>query len=111
MHPGMLSPAKLCAKAKIRRGFVGLNPEMIRMPWHGCKFSPQLRHPKFVQHVHGIQSERDWFADRNMNFIRHDGARVRVARLPPPLVTNHYDVGLRRWRRVRDAHRSRREHE
>src|SRR4029453_12805221 len=32
VHPGVLCPAKLCAKAEARRGFIGLNPEMIRMP-------------------------------------------------------------------------------
>src|SRR6516165_321392 len=56
MHPRVLRAAKLRAKTQICRGFVGLNPEMIRMPWHGCEFSPQLRHPKLVQHVNGIQS-------------------------------------------------------
>ena len=100
VHPGVLCPAKLCAKAQVRCGFVGLNPQMIRVPWHGRKFSPQLRHPKLVQDIHGIQSERDWFADGNMNFIRHDSARVRVARFPPPLVTDHQNIGLRRWWRV-----------
>src|SRR4029450_10797487 len=33
-----------------------LDPDMIRMPRDSCNFARQLRHPKFMQHVHGIQS-------------------------------------------------------
>src|SRR5262249_55110104 len=46
-----------------------------------------------------------------MNFIRHDSGRVCVSCFPPPLSTNHQNIGLWWWRRIRDAHSSRREHE
>src|SRR5215468_8755829 len=35
VHPSVLRAAELRAKTEIRRGFVGLDPEMIRMTWHG----------------------------------------------------------------------------
>src|SRR5262245_23315228 len=46
-----------------------------------------------------------------MYLIRHDSARVCVARFPPPLMTNHHDVRIWWWWRVRNAHCSRRKHE
>jgi hypothetical protein len=73
----------------------GVAADVIWMTGHRDDFSRQLHHPELMQDICAVESQRERLSDWNMNLVGDDGARVRVARLPPP------DLFLPRFRVTR----------
>ena len=108
MHPRVLGSAKFRADSEISPRLVRLQPDVIRMPGHGRDFSRQFRHPEFVQHIGRFEPHRKRLAHRNVEFIRHNDARFRIAHFPPPLMAGDHMSGSGAGG-VGDAHGARRE--
>src|SRR6202034_3435605 len=92
-HPRVLIAAELGAGSKVRAGFVGADPDVIRMTRYRVDLAPQLRHPEVVNHVGGFDIDQNRTANWNVNLVGRDGSRAEVIGLPPPLMTYHPQIG------------------
>ena len=95
-HPGVLSTAIFGAGAQVGTGGVGLKPEMVGTAGNGVHFPAQLRHPKTMNNVGGINLGQHFLPGGQVNLIGRDQARLGVAYFPPPLMPGNHYVGLGR---------------
>ena len=100
----MLQPAVLGALADERPHPPRLDPDAIRLVRDRVHLSRQLWNPEAVGHVdRPYRDERQRRArlvtHRDVDLVRGDDPELRIANLPPPLVTDNGD--LERVRRLR----------
>src|SRR4029078_5723730 len=98
-HAPVLDAAELRALPRVVTGLLGLEPDSRAAVGEDVALARKLGNPETVQHVLGDHLQGDGAAHRNMELVRRGEAELRVAELPPPLVTDHLDledIGARR---------------
>src|SRR5450432_1367832 len=98
----------LAAENRILRAQIEMSFLTVRV-WHKISFTCQFRHPETVVSIGGKQLQErrpgmSGIAHGNVHLVGRNDADLRVAELPPVLVSNHSDFyGIRRLGSILDG--------
>src|SRR5262250_690589 len=90
-HLRVLGSAVLRALPEKQAGLVGIQPSLVRVIRNQIRLSGKLRHPEAVIGVSGKQFQEcgcgmSGIAHGDMEFVRGDDSKRRIAKFPPKLV-------------------------
>src|SRR5439155_9835697 len=90
-HVGVLEPAELSALPSIDPCVARLDGHVVDATGDHVGLARELRHPEAVEDVRGAETKLDRLADGDVDVVRGDHALLRVANLPPPLMSDDID--------------------
>ena len=90
-HVGVLHPAELRALPPVLPRLGGVEQHPVAQPRDHVDLAVERRHPEAVDHVRRRRHHVDAGVDRDVDLVGGDGAAVRVAHLPPPLMADDVD--------------------
>src|ERR1700688_134031 len=96
-HLRMLGPAILRALAEKNSCVVRIHPHPVRMIGNKVCLARKLRNPETMVCVSRKQPQESWrrmtrVAYRNVQLVRSNDAELRIAKLPPVLMSNRGDL-------------------
>src|SRR5260370_35612492 len=105
----MLGAAVFAALPEISSRDLRIDPHRIFLIRDNVSFACQARHPETMHDVGRLEIEKrrrrtTRIAQRHVKFVGGDDAECRIAKLPPPLMSDHVDAERSRRPRRRLDH-------